>query len=135
MPPPQQLVSTAGLRATFGLLVVLSLPLSAPSTAAPPPWAAWSLGEVCPSAKAWVTHPGSFCTTLWHSPYLSNRTELEGRERRAINAYCEVDRILERFDCSQEYSVNVQRGQCKLCRVTLPLYLHLLVLFVSYEGV
>ncbi|OXA37676.1 hypothetical protein Fcan01_27561 [Folsomia candida] len=112
------------------ILALLLLPLSAPSktAAAPgessPPWAnssSWSHwaipdDEVCPSARAWVTRPGSFCTTLWTSPYLSNRTELESRERRAVQIYCELDVILERFDCGQEYSVNVKRGQCQLCR-------------------
>jgi hypothetical protein len=82
-------------------------------------WPHWSVNaeEVCPSARIWATAPGKFCVTLWNSPYLSNRTELEVREKRAIQFYCEMDSILERFDCAQEYSVNVRRGQCTLCRV------------------
>lgn len=131
MPPPQhKLLSSSSTWTTtpiatlrlnllsflLFLLLPLSVPSSSSSSAANPHWVIQE-EEICPSARAWVTRPGSFCTTLWHSPYLSNQTELERREARALTAYCEVDRILERFDCSQEFSVNVKRGQCKLCRV------------------
>lgn len=34
-------------------------------------------------------------------PFVIDRTELEAREGRAIKHFCEMDRILERFDCAQ----------------------------------
>lgn len=71
--------------------------------------------QFCPKAQEWIHNSGSFCFTLRKSSFLRNASELAIREMRAIHMFCDLERILDRVDCGQPYSVNKQ--QCSLCLV------------------
>lgn len=122
MPPPQQFLSASSSHilqwtrtpntAVYLLLLLILItlcPLTCQDDKSSP-------SSLCPAARN-LTLEGHFCTRLDH--YVSNITELRRREPQAISMFCELDTILDKYDCAQPYSVHVETGQCQFCRVSL----------------